>query len=260
MFWPPPHASWRTRPPSFVFSHAMRYAVSCSVPKHSPRARDHLSGSRSFGTPALETQQRCPSSPGRRRSRVFSLPARGRAAAAERPHRRAAQAPRMAARHCHVRPRRRHKPVRHPPGWCNAAAVCNPCSASRRLVLRRMARIIRSDSLEDHEPTCGKGECSGALHSRVVLQCAGSWAAAHSPRLSSSPPCSRHNGSVCRSSRLSPAASVQAPPCTSEAKAAQAHCSRLQVPPPALAAPRMLASRLHLHGLSIAQRVCAHRR
>ena len=238
----------------------MRYAVSCSVPKHSPRARDHLSGSRSFGTPALETQQRCPSSPGRRRSRVFSLPARGRAAAAERPHRRAAQAPRMAARHCHVRPRRRHKPVRHPPGWCNAAAVCNPCSASRRLVLRRMARIIRSDSLEDHEPTCGKGECSGALHSRVVLQCAGSWAAAHSPRLSSSPPCSRHNGSVCRSSRLSPAASVQAPPCTSEAKAAQAHCSRLQVPPPALAAPRMLASRLHLHGLSIAQRVCAHRR
>ena len=61
MFWPPPHASWRTRPPSFVFLYAMRYAVSCSVPKHSPRARVtmcHLDPGR-FQTPALENQQRC---------------------------------------------------------------------------------------------------------------------------------------------------------------------------------------------------------
>ena len=30
------------RNPSLKFLYAMRYAVSCSVPKHSPRARDHV--------------------------------------------------------------------------------------------------------------------------------------------------------------------------------------------------------------------------
>ena len=162
-------------------------------------------------------------------------------------------------RHRHAHLCRRHDPVRHPPGWCNAAAVCNPCSASRHLVLRRMARIIRADGHEDHEPACGKGECSGMLHSRVLLQCAGSWAAAHSPRPSSSPPCSRHNGFVRRSSRVSPVPSVQASPCMPEAEAEKAHlaagCRCLRLPPPSTP-----GSGLHLHGLSIAQRVCAHRR
>ena len=58
MFWPPPHASWRTRPPSFVFLYAMRYAVSCSVPKHSPRARDHVY----LDTQSLAPQHSKPSS------------------------------------------------------------------------------------------------------------------------------------------------------------------------------------------------------